>query len=69
VRRLATVVGLLAGIARVSNNWLLRQLAGVYVDLFRSTPLLVQLLFWYVGVIRRPAQHSRCCRVWATWAI
>ncbi len=48
---LATVVGLLAGVARVSNNWLLRQLAGVYVDLFRSTPLLVQLLFWYVGVI------------------
>lgn len=48
---LATVLGLFAGIARVSNNWLLNQLAMVYVEIFRSTPLLVQLLFWYVGVI------------------
>jgi His/Glu/Gln/Arg/opine family amino acid ABC transporter permease subunit len=48
---LATVLGLFAGIARVSNNWLLNKLAMVYVEIFRSTPLLVQLLFWYVGVI------------------
>ncbi len=48
---LATVLGLFAGIARVANNWLLNQLALVYVEIFRSTPLLVQLLFWYVGVI------------------
>ena len=33
------------------NNWLLSRLALVYVEIFRSTPLLVQLLFWYVGVI------------------
>ncbi len=48
---LATILGLFAGIARVSNNWLLSKLAEVYVEIFRSTPLLVQLLFWYVGVI------------------
>jgi general L-amino acid transport system permease protein len=48
---LATVLGLFAGISRVSNNWLLNKLAMVYVEIFRSTPLLVQLLFWYVGVI------------------
>jgi len=48
---LATILGLFAGIARVSNNWLLSRLALVYVEIFRSTPLLVQLLFWYVGVI------------------
>ena len=48
---LATILGLFAGIARVSNNWLLGKLAEVYVEIFRSTPLLVQLLFWYVGVI------------------
>jgi len=46
-----TILGLFAGIARVSNNWLLNRLALVYVEIFRSTPLLVQLLFWYVGVI------------------
>jgi general L-amino acid transport system permease protein len=48
---LATILGLFAGIARVSNNWLLSKLAMIYVEIFRSTPLLVQLLFWYVGVI------------------
>ncbi|MBE2238541.1 MAG: ABC transporter permease subunit [Caldilineaceae bacterium] len=48
---LATILGLFAGIARVSNNWLLNKLASIYIEIFRSTPLLVQLLFWYVGVI------------------
>ena len=36
---------------RVSNNWLLSKIALVYVEVIRSTPLLVQLLFWYFGVI------------------
>jgi general L-amino acid transport system permease protein len=48
---LATVVGLLAGIARLSSNWLVRTLAGIYVETIRNTPLLVQLFFWYFAVI------------------
>jgi general L-amino acid transport system permease protein len=48
---LATLLGVLVGIARVSNNWLLSKIAHVYTDIFRSTPLLVQLLFWYFGVV------------------
>ena len=48
---LATLLGVLVGVARVSNNWLLSKIAHVYTDIFRSTPLLVQLLFWYFGVI------------------
>ena len=48
---LATLLGLFAGIARLSNNWLLSRLAGFYIEIFRSTPLLVQLFFWYFGVI------------------
>ena len=48
---LATILGSLTGIARVSNNWLLSRIALVYVEVIRSTPLLVQLLFWYFGVI------------------
>jgi general L-amino acid transport system permease protein len=48
---LATLLGGLIGIARVSNNWLLSRIALVYVEVFRNTPLLVQLLFWYFGVI------------------
>lgn len=47
---LATIVGMLAGIARLSENWLLRQLATLYVEILRNAPLLLQLLFWYFVV-------------------
>src|SRR3979490_2643349 len=45
---LATVLGTLIGIARLSSNWLLSRLAAVYVEVLRDLPLLLQLLFWYV---------------------
>ncbi len=45
---LATVLGTLVGIARLSANWLLSRLAAVYVEALRDIPLLLQLLFWYV---------------------
>ncbi|RCJ25286.1 amino acid ABC transporter permease [Nostoc sp. ATCC 43529] len=44
---LTTIVGIAAGIARISDNWLVRNIAMVYVEIFRNTPLLLQLLFWY----------------------
>lgn len=44
---LATIVGLSVGIARLSDNWLLRNIALVYVETFRNVPLLLQLFFWY----------------------
>ncbi|MFN6572227.1 ABC transporter permease subunit [Dendronalium sp. ChiSLP03b] len=46
----ATVVGVSAGIARLSDNWLVRNIALVYVEIFRNIPLLLQLLFWYFAV-------------------
>jgi general L-amino acid transport system permease protein len=52
---LATVLGTLVGIARLSTNWLLSRLAAVYVELLRDIPLLLQLLFWYVLMQGLPA--------------
>ena len=49
---LATVLGVLVGLARLSPNWLIRNLAGVYVQTFRNIPLLVQLFFWYFAVFQ-----------------
>ena len=43
----ATVIGFFFGIARLSSNWLIRQIASVYVECFRNIPLLLQILFWY----------------------
>jgi len=47
---LTTGVGITVGVARLSDNWLVRQLALVYVEVLRNTPLLLQLLFWYFVV-------------------
>jgi general L-amino acid transport system permease protein len=44
---LATILGTLMGIARLSRNWLLSKMAGIYIEAIRDLPLLLQLLFWY----------------------
>lgn len=49
---LATVLGFAIGIARGSPNWLASRLALAYVELIRNVPLLLQLLVWYVAVLR-----------------
>lgn len=47
----ATIVGVLAGVARLSSNWLVSKIAAAYVGVIRNTPLIIQLMFWYFGVI------------------
>lgn len=47
---LTTIVGITAGISRLSDNWLVRKISFVYVEIFRNTPLLLQLLFWYFAI-------------------
>ncbi len=48
---LATLLGILIGVMRLSKNWLLRQIALVYVETIRNTPLAVQLVFWFYAVL------------------
>ena len=48
---LASLLGLVMGVARLSTNWLVRKIAQVYVEAVRNTPLAVQLVFWFVAVI------------------
>jgi general L-amino acid transport system permease protein len=55
---LATVLGTMIGIARLSSNWLLSRLAVVYVEVLRDLPLLLQLLFWYVLMQGLPAARA-----------
>lgn len=47
---LATIVGITAGVASFSDNWLLHKLSRAYVGLVRNVPLLLQLFFWYLAV-------------------
>ncbi|WP_332682520.1 amino acid ABC transporter permease [Bosea sp. (in: a-proteobacteria)] len=48
---LATLLGFVIGIARLSSIWLVSALAGAYVEFVRNIPLLFFVLFWYFGVI------------------
>lgn len=47
---LATILGFIVGVSRLSNNWLARTVATVYVEIFRNTPLLVQIFIWFYAV-------------------
>ncbi|HIF47437.1 ABC transporter permease subunit [Candidatus Thioglobus sp.] len=43
----ASILGLIVGISRLSNNYLIRKMAAVYIETFRNIPILLQILFWY----------------------
>jgi general L-amino acid transport system permease protein len=49
---LATILGFIVGISRLSKNWLLAKAAGAFVEIIRNLPLLLQLLFWYNAVLK-----------------
>src|SRR5690606_11019429 len=48
---LATIVGFIIGIGRLSLNYLVRMISAVYVETFRNIPPLLVILFWYFGVL------------------
>ncbi|MCR4283618.1 MAG: amino acid ABC transporter permease [Bauldia sp.] len=48
---LASIIGFLLGVARLSRNWLISRIATVYVETLRNIPVLLQLLFWYKAVL------------------
>ena len=49
---LATLLGFVIGVARLSPNWLLSRFALVYTSVMRNIPLLLLLLFWYNAVLK-----------------
>lgn len=44
---LASILGTIVGVARLSRNWLVARFASVYVEGLRNIPVLLQLFFWY----------------------
>ncbi|MEC6823079.1 amino acid ABC transporter permease [Photobacterium piscicola] len=49
---LATILGFIIGIARLSPNWLVSHFAAFYIEIFRNIPLLLQIFFWYFAVLQ-----------------
>lgn len=46
----STVLGFFVGVLRLSDNWLVSKVSLAFVEIFRNTPLLIQIVFWYIGV-------------------
>ena len=46
----ATALGIVIGVMRLSTNFLINRIAGVYIEIFRNIPLLVLLIFWAQAV-------------------
>jgi general L-amino acid transport system permease protein len=50
----ATIVGFIMGVLRLSSNWLVARLAGVYVEGTRNVPLLLQIILWWTVLVALP---------------
>jgi general L-amino acid transport system permease protein len=50
---LATLVGIVVALGRLSTNWLVSKLASTYIEIIRNVPLAVQLFFWYFAVFQQ----------------
>ena len=51
---LATLLGTIMGVARLSKNLLFSTIAYLYVELVRNTPLLIQIIFWQIIFLKLP---------------
>lgn len=49
---LATILGFVAGIMRLSRNWLVATIAMIYIETVRNVPLLLQMFVWYGVVLK-----------------
>lgn len=47
----ATILGFVVALCRLSPNWLVARIGGTYVEVVRNLPLLFQILFWYLAVL------------------
>jgi His/Glu/Gln/Arg/opine family amino acid ABC transporter permease subunit len=50
----ATILGIIIGVSRLSNNWIVTKVAGAYVETVRNIPLLVQIIAWGVIITTVP---------------
>ena len=51
---LATILGFLVGVIRLSSNWLFRNIAYVYVEFTRNVPVLLQIVLYYSILLHLP---------------
>ena len=65
---LATVIGFVVGISRLSSNWIVSKLAETYVEVIRNIPVLLQIIFWYFAVLQTMPGVKQSIRI-SDWLI
>lgn len=55
---LATVLGFIVGIGRVSKNWLLVKISVTYVEMLRNVPVILHVIFWSMVIRNLPAPRD-----------
>ena len=61
---LTLVLGTIVGIARMSSNWIVSRLAGIYIEVMQDIPVLLQLFFWYAMFYETlPSPRQAICPV------
>ena len=54
----ATIIGFVAGILRLSNNWLISRTVTLYIEFTRNVPVLLQIIFWWITITSLPKYAS-----------
>jgi general L-amino acid transport system permease protein len=44
---ITVIIGTFVGIARLSSNWLISKISGIYIEIMQDVPVLLHLFFWY----------------------
>ncbi len=68
----ATILGFLAGIMKLSHNWVISKLASIYIEFVRNTPLLLQIFIWYSAVLKplpSPRQAGELGLPYPSWGL
>ena len=66
----ATILGVIAGVLRLSNNWVVSKLMAVYVEAFRNVPVLVWILIIFLvmsNVLPQPREFRGDAATSSMW--
>ena len=72
---MATVIGVVVGVLRLSGNWLVSKIMAVYVEIFRNVPVLIGILIImavFVAVLPQPrdfrGENAEAAMLWGSFA-
>ena len=66
----ATILGVIAGVLRLSNNWVVSKLMAIYVEAFRNVPVLIWILIIFLvmsNVLPQPREFRGDAAASSMW--